>query len=199
MLFFVNATAKPVLSIILIYWINSTFSSQLLYISSSSSLELKSDELLDHERFLNLHGQKLARLNRDQSIHPERKRTYLMTVISPFLLYGPEVYLRKLREITVDCLVNNLVWKDLLKQLTADWKEFTLYVRLYYLSVMSLTYMHLLSYRLGNRTAKCQRCVSGNPKCRFLSNYGSSFRCPESKLLFDSNQHRSDSFGFAFS
>ncbi|KAF8814774.1 hypothetical protein BYT27DRAFT_7081775, partial [Phlegmacium glaucopus] len=80
-----------------------------------------------HERFLHLHGQINARINRGQSIHPERPRTFLMKVLSFFLLYGPAVYLRKLREITVDCLVNEHVWKDLLEQLTADWKEFTLY------------------------------------------------------------------------
>ena len=53
-----------------------------------------------------------------------------MRVMSPFLLYGPEVYMRKLSEITVDSLVNKPVWKNLLEKLTADWKEFTLYVRL---------------------------------------------------------------------
>jgi len=52
--------------------------------------------------------------------------------MSYFLLYGPAIYLNKLREITADCLVNAFVWKDLLEQLTADWKEFTLYVGLCY-------------------------------------------------------------------
>ncbi|KAF8814760.1 hypothetical protein BYT27DRAFT_7334293 [Phlegmacium glaucopus] len=80
-----------------------------------------------HERFLHLHGQINARLNRGQSIHPERQRPLLMRLMSFLLFYGPVVYLRKLRKITVDGLVNDFMWKDLLGQLTADWKEFTLY------------------------------------------------------------------------
>lgn len=54
-----------------------------------------------------------------------------MTIISPLLLYGAEVYLKKLREISVDYLVNIPVLEDLLGQLTDEWKEFTLYVGLY--------------------------------------------------------------------
>ena len=73
----------------------------------------------------------MARLNRNQSIHPERQRTLLMTIISPFLLYGAEVHLRKLREITIDSLVNENLWQDMLSQLIDEWKEFTLYVRSY--------------------------------------------------------------------
>ncbi|KAF8805781.1 hypothetical protein BYT27DRAFT_7168984 [Phlegmacium glaucopus] len=81
-----------------------------------------------HERFLHLHGQINARLTRGQSIHPERQRSFLMRVCMPFhTFYGPMIYLRKLRKITVDGLVNGFVWKDLLGQLTADWREFTLY------------------------------------------------------------------------
>ncbi|KAF8155634.1 hypothetical protein B0H34DRAFT_659915 [Crassisporium funariophilum] len=80
-----------------------------------------------HERFLHLHGEKPARLNRDQSIHPERRETMIMKILSPLLLYGPEVHIRKLRKMSVDTLVNNPVWRELLDQLTSEWKEFTLY------------------------------------------------------------------------
>jgi hypothetical protein len=82
----------------------------------------------------------MARLNRDQSIHPEKQRTYLMTVMSPLLLYGAEVYLRKLQETTVDCHVNKPVWKNVLGLFTDEWKEFTLYVCSYHLPLMSLAY-----------------------------------------------------------
>lgn len=63
-----------------------------------------------------------------------------MTVISPLLLYGAEVYLRKLQETTVDCHVNKPVWKNVLGLFTDEWKEFTLYVCLYHLSLMFLAY-----------------------------------------------------------
>ncbi|KAF8814772.1 hypothetical protein BYT27DRAFT_7249811 [Phlegmacium glaucopus] len=63
-----------------------------------------------HERFLHLHRQ-------------------INALGMPFhTFYGPMIYLRKLRKITVDGLVNGFVWKDLLGQLTANWREFTLYV-----------------------------------------------------------------------
>jgi len=80
-----------------------------------------------HERFLHLHGQRMARLNRNQSIHPERKRTLLMTVVSPLVLYGAEAHLRKLQEITTDSLVNDVLWKEMLGRITDEWREFTIY------------------------------------------------------------------------
>ena len=44
------------------------------------------------------------------------------------LLFGPEVHLRKLVEMSVDTLVRKHVWDKLLAELTSEWKEFTLYV-----------------------------------------------------------------------
>ena len=142
----------------------------------------------------------MARLNRNQSIHPERQRTLLMTVISPFLLYGAEVYLGKLREITIDSLLNSALWKNVLSELIDDWKEFTLYVRLYnfFCLLCSRLYIYLMFYHSGNRIAQRQCCISSDPECRQLRICGSSFKCPESKLFFDSEQYRSDCFGFAF-
>jgi len=44
------------------------------------------------------------------------------------LLFGPEIHLRKLLEMSVDSLVRRHDWDKLLAELTNDWKEFTLYV-----------------------------------------------------------------------
>jgi hypothetical protein len=140
----------------------------------------------------------MARLNRDQSIHPERQRTLLMTVISPFLLYGAEVYLGKLREITIDSLLNSALWQNVLSELIDDWKEFTLYVRLYNFLLTVFSTLYLMIYHSGNCIAQRQRCISGDPECRQLRICGSSFKCPESKLFFDSEQYWGDCFGFAF-
>ena len=63
-----------------------------------------------------------------------------MKVTTFFLLFGPDSYFWKLRDTTVDCLVNDFVWKDLLEQLTADWRDFTLYVCLYYFAYPQLIY-----------------------------------------------------------
>ena len=54
-----------------------------------------------------------------------------MTIVSPFLLHGAEVHLKKLQEITTDSLINEVLWKEMLGRITDEWREFTLYVRLY--------------------------------------------------------------------
>ena len=54
-----------------------------------------------------------------------------MTVISPFVLYGAEAYLKRLQETMTDSLVNQVIWKEKLGWITNEWGEFTIYVRLY--------------------------------------------------------------------
>jgi hypothetical protein len=54
------------------------------------------------------------------------------------LLFGPEVHLSKLVEISVDSLVRKHVWDKLLAELTNDWKEFTLYVSVIEIEFISL-------------------------------------------------------------
>ncbi|PPR00765.1 hypothetical protein CVT24_000790 [Panaeolus cyanescens] len=80
-----------------------------------------------HERFLNLYGERNARLERNQSIHPEPQRSYIMKLFSPLFLYGPEVHLRKLQQMSVDSLVHTPNWRNLLEKITEEWKEFTLF------------------------------------------------------------------------
>ena len=87
--------------------------------------------MADHERLLHLHGEEMARLDVDQSIHPERKRTLLISLLAPFLVFGPSVYLRKLKSISVDSLVRKRDWTTLQQDLINEWKEITLYVSLF--------------------------------------------------------------------
>ena len=54
-----------------------------------------------------------------------------MRIISPFLLYGAEAHLRKLQEITTDSIVDEVLWKEMLRQITDEWRDFIIYVRLY--------------------------------------------------------------------
>ena len=77
----------------------------------------------------------MARLNRNQSIHPtsERQRTLFMTVVSPLVLYGAEAHLKRLQEISTDYLVNEILWKEMMGRITDEWREFTIYVRFIYL------------------------------------------------------------------
>lgn len=82
-----------------------------------------------HERFLNCYGEKHARLNGDQSVFDETKRTWFMSLFSPFLLYAPEPYLKKIQLLVVDSLVKKSSWGKLISELTDEWRECTLFVR----------------------------------------------------------------------
>lgn len=119
----------------------------------------------DHERYLNLHGEQAARLNRHQSIHPERHRSLFIKIMSPLLLYGPENHLRKLVKISVDSIVNKSSWFQYLQKLTDEWKELTLYVRITFVT-------HQCDQRLltlwiaGNRVIECQCRLPGNTERR---------------------------------
>ena len=115
-------------------------------------LEVKSDGSLDHDRFLHLHGQRMARLNKNQLIHSERQSTFLMTVISPFVLYGAEPHLKRLQEMTADYLVNENLWKEKLGRITDEWREFILYVSLY---IKFSCYSIYLIYTLTSRRPYC--------------------------------------------
>jgi hypothetical protein len=54
-----------------------------------------------------------------------------MTVASPLVLYGAEAHLKKLQEISIDYIVNKVLWREMMGQITNEWTEFTIYVRLY--------------------------------------------------------------------
>ncbi|KAF9467883.1 hypothetical protein BDZ94DRAFT_1247985 [Collybia nuda] len=79
------------------------------------------------QQFLNLHGELGARLSRDQSIHPDLKKTRFFKCLSPFLLFAPTSYLRKLHETSVDSLVNKPSWTNIKEQLTEEWKDSALF------------------------------------------------------------------------
>ncbi|KAF9467882.1 hypothetical protein BDZ94DRAFT_913657 [Collybia nuda] len=81
----------------------------------------------DEQRFLNLHGEKGARLSGDQSIHEATAETLFFKVLSLLLLSAPSTYLRKLQETSVDSLVNKPSWLQLKKKLTEEWKDSALF------------------------------------------------------------------------
>ncbi|KAJ3516750.1 hypothetical protein NLJ89_g921 [Agrocybe chaxingu] len=80
-----------------------------------------------HEYFLHLHGQKTARLDRDQPVHPTYKRTFLMTIFSPLLFYGPEIHSKTLQKTAVDFTVRKADWDAVMAQLTDGWKQLNIY------------------------------------------------------------------------
>ena len=79
-------------------------------------------------QFNNLHGERAARLNSGQSIFPAKDPTLFMKLLSPIFLFAPHSYLEKIKHVGVDSVVNLRTWKEMLSQLTDEWKDFNLLV-----------------------------------------------------------------------
>ncbi|KAG7449909.1 uncharacterized protein BT62DRAFT_928667 [Guyanagaster necrorhizus] len=81
-------------------------------------------------RFINFHGQPGARLARDQLIYgTPSKRTLLVSFLSPFLFFAPDINLATLKRIGGDGYVHThkASWSNFTDKLSAEWQEVTLY------------------------------------------------------------------------
>jgi hypothetical protein len=83
------------------------------------------------QKFTNLHGERAARLNSGQSIFKPKEQTWFIKILSPVFLFAPGVYLQRLHNVSIDHVVNHRAWKEMLSQLTEEWREFTLLVSTY--------------------------------------------------------------------
>ncbi|KAK7676771.1 hypothetical protein QCA50_020239 [Cerrena zonata] len=85
--------------------------------------------LFIHAWFLNYHGQHGARLNRDDSVHGQRKypRSSLIRTLAPLLFNAPMVHLRALEKIWVDRCMCHHPWAVFIEKLKSEWEEFILY------------------------------------------------------------------------
>ncbi|KAJ7291729.1 hypothetical protein C8J57DRAFT_1273838, partial [Mycena rebaudengoi] len=80
------------------------------------------------DRVYNFHGEPGARLNVDQSVYDTiRKRTLLITLLTPLLFYAPDFHLVGLQTMHTDGLIRHRGWSDFIKRLNGEWQEFTLY------------------------------------------------------------------------
>jgi len=77
-----------------------------------------------HWRFLYFHGQKHARLVRDQTVYdkPKRERSILITLLSPLLFLAPEVHLREMERLWTDEVIIETVWKTFMSKLLGEWE-----------------------------------------------------------------------------
>jgi hypothetical protein len=84
-----------------------------------------------HWRFVYFHGQRHARLSRDQTVYdkPKRERSLLITCLSPLLFLAPEAYLREIERLWVDELINESDWKRFIAKLLEQWNHVILWVR----------------------------------------------------------------------
>ncbi|KAH9962948.1 hypothetical protein BC827DRAFT_1375672, partial [Russula dissimulans] len=82
-----------------------------------------------HWRFLYFHGQRHARLVRDQSVYdkPQRERSILITLLSPLLFLAPEVHLREMEKLWTDEVIIETVWKSFMTKLLEEWEDVILW------------------------------------------------------------------------
>ena len=85
-----------------------------------------------HWRFLYFHGQRHARLMRNQTVYdkPKRERSLLITFLSPLLFLAPEVHLREMEKLWTDEIIIETVWKSSMSKLLAEWEGVILWVRI---------------------------------------------------------------------
>ena len=92
-----------------------------------------------HNQFINLYGQRGARIDRDQSVHGSivNPRTMLVVIFSPLLFWAPDVHLEALEKIWVDRLLHLRPWTEFINKLNNEWQEFIIIVSLLVLRVCS--------------------------------------------------------------
>lgn len=129
----------------------ATFGKTSLY-CASCSLEYW-NLVVAEQQFLNLHGERGARLSRDQSIYEPTKQTIFFKFLSPFLLFAPSAYLKKLQNTSVDSLVNQPSWANIKKQLTEEWSQSALFVSSFYIHWCVGTFSWL--WRQGHCSTEC--------------------------------------------
>jgi hypothetical protein len=85
-----------------------------------------------HWRFLYFHGQRHARLIRDQTVYekPKRERSLLITCLSPLLFLAPEVHLQEMERLWTDEVIIETVWKNFMTTLLQEWDYVILWVRI---------------------------------------------------------------------
>lgn len=84
-----------------------------------------------HNQFINLYGQRGARLNHDQSIHGiiVNPGSWFLKAVSPLIFWGADVHLAALEKIWVDRLVDLRPWTYFINKLNEEWQEFIIIVK----------------------------------------------------------------------
>jgi hypothetical protein len=90
-------------------------------------------------RFLDFHGQTNARLNRNEAIYfGSHKKSFLIITLFPLLFHAPQRYLTELEEAWIDGYVLEPVWKSLMTKILGEWSDLILWVRKYFILVLSI-------------------------------------------------------------
>ncbi|OCH90427.1 hypothetical protein OBBRIDRAFT_887699 [Obba rivulosa] len=76
-------------------------------------------------RFRNFHGQREARLARNQAIYEQDdQQTLFLKLLSPVLFGAPDVQLRSLKRIWVDRATSFPHWTDFIQKMRSEWFDF---------------------------------------------------------------------------
>ncbi|OSX61051.1 hypothetical protein POSPLADRAFT_1047329 [Postia placenta MAD-698-R-SB12] len=110
---------------------------------------------LAHQRFLHYHGQKAARLSRDQSVFDkgDEHRTLLITVLAPLLFNAPDVHLKALEKIWIDNIITIIPWSHFMSKLQTDWQEYVLFATVLLNANISFMTINDVDPGSGPRTA----------------------------------------------
>jgi hypothetical protein len=96
------------------------------------ALEVLSERNAAYWRFLNWHGQRVARLDNRQSVHKESiegPRTLFIRFFQVALFNAPMEYLRDLEAVQIDNIVSIPAWQKLFSKLLDEWDRLGLQVR----------------------------------------------------------------------
>jgi len=82
-----------------------------------------------HWRFLYFHGQRHARLVCDQTAYDtrKRKRSALISVLSPWLFFAPEVHLMETERLWMDDVIIERAWKSYMTKTILEWNDLILW------------------------------------------------------------------------
>ncbi|TEB18531.1 hypothetical protein FA13DRAFT_1608016, partial [Coprinellus micaceus] len=83
-----------------------------------------------HEQFLNLHGERGARLDSKQSIYYSSmyQSSLLMNVLALLMFGGPHIHTKSLRDMASDWIVNKELLAKYTAGMVAEWRDVALYI-----------------------------------------------------------------------
>lgn len=76
--------------------------------------------------FLNYHGERGARIHRDDSVLEEtiyKRRSWLFRLVTPFLFFMPSVYMKEIEHVWIDDTVDYISWRRFIQLLYKDWQQ----------------------------------------------------------------------------
>lgn len=90
----------------------------------SSTVQAVNLLLLDRDKFLHFYGEIGARLDRsDGALDVQKPRSWVLTMISPFLFFMPLLYMKELERLYVDESIHYYFWRQFIAGLYRDWEN----------------------------------------------------------------------------